>query len=80
MGKPPQNPQLSAKMHEADKGEAAEIEKALRIVEWRRGMILGNGEPGKRTDLQPVPCVGQVKIAKQTASRYRKIARYWNYI
>lgn len=59
-------------------GDIVEFEKALRIVECRRGVLLDpDVKPGERTDLNR-PTRGTVPdIPKQTASRYRKIARHW---
>ena len=54
-----------------------EYEKALRLVERRRGVLLGvDLRQGQRTDLELPTCVSEVH--PKTASRYRKIARYWD--
>ena len=59
-------------------GDSLEFEKAMRLVECRRGVLLGvNVKAGERTDLNRTTH-GTVDITKQTASRYRKIARYWD--
>ena len=58
-------------------GDILEFEKALRMVEHRRGVLLGpDVRQGERTDLQPRTCVSEVH--PKTASRYRKIARHWD--
>jgi len=61
-------------------GDTLEFEKALRFVDMRRGVLLGPTEQGHRTDLdggELVPRVVQVDVAKQTATRYRKVADNW---
>jgi len=57
-------------------GDVVEFEKALRIVEYRRGVLLGpDVTQGERTDL----CEhAQVDVHPRTAVRYRKIARHWD--
>jgi len=61
-----------------EKGEAVEFEKALRIVEARRGELLGlEVTKGGRTDLTTR---GEVDVTSQTGSRYRKIARHWSVV
>jgi hypothetical protein len=58
------------------KADVLEVEKALRIVEARRGEILGMAvTQGARTDLSMHEKVEDVSAP--TASRYRKIARAW---
>lgn len=59
-------------------GDVVEYEKCLRIIEYRRGVLLGAGQQGARTDLQPFPSVEEVDVAPATASRYRSIARAWD--
>lgn len=58
-------------------GDSLEFEKALRIVEKRRGDLLGEPEPGKRTDLQPLTCMEEVEASAATINRWRMIARNW---
>ena len=61
-------------------GDEVEFLKAMRIVEYRRGVLLGpDVTRGERTDLTS-PCVGKFDIPSQTASRYRKIARHWDVV
>jgi hypothetical protein len=61
-----------------EKGDAVELEKALRIIEARRGELLDHTVvPGGRPNL---PTRGEVEVTSQTASRYRKIARHWQSI
>lgn len=56
--------------------DGVEYEKALRIVERRRGELLDpDVSQGSRTDLHaPV----KVDVPRQTATRYRKLARAWD--
>lgn len=60
-------------------GDATELQKALRIVECRRGVLLdpdvdpSGGRPPKNS-----PRMGSFGVPSQTASRYRKIARAWD--
>ena len=66
-------------------GDALEFEKALRMLEKRRGDLAGPPEPGRRTDLQPVTRVLQVspeigETDKMTLSRWRIISRGWDKI
>lgn len=62
-----------------EKGDAVELEKALRIIEARRGELLGlDVTKGSRTDLSTRGKVDQV--AAPTATRYRKIARHWSVV
>lgn len=55
-------------------GDALEFEKALRIVECQRGLLLGpdphQGRPGPR--------VTQVEESDATQQRWRRIAREWD--
>lgn len=60
--------------------ETLEVAKAMRIVDCRRGELLGPAQQGRRSDLQHVPHEGQVNIPKQTASKYRAIAENWDTI
>jgi hypothetical protein len=54
-----------------------ELQKALRIVEFRRGVLMDpEVSKGGRSDLS---MRGKVEdVAPATASRYRQIARHWN--
>lgn len=55
-------------------GDVVEFEKALRIVERRRGMLLGDPQQGKKLP----PCAAEV--SEGSRQRYRTIARAWNVI
>ncbi len=57
-------------------GDVLEFEKALRVIEKRRGDLLGPREPGKRTDLQPPPRVAEE--SEGSKQRWRMIARHWD--
>lgn len=60
-------------------GDILEFEKALRLVEKRRGDLLGAElRQGARTDLQPVPQAVQVEVPRQTAYRWRTLAANWD--
>ena len=62
-----------------EKGEAVEFEKALRIVEARRGELLGlDVKPGPQTNYSTRGIIAEV--AGPTATRYRKIARHWSVV
>jgi hypothetical protein len=71
---------MASYIESLEKGDAVELEKALRIIEARRGELLGIGDG----------CVGRPKeittrgnlseVAAATATRYRKIARHWQTI
>jgi translation initiation factor 2B subunit (eIF-2B alpha/beta/delta family) len=50
-------------------GDAVELEKALRIIEARRGELLD--DPAMR---------GRVEVAERTGRRYRTIAQHWEEI
>lgn len=52
-------------------GDAAEFEKALRIVEKRRGELVGD-------DLRLLPTRGNIDASTSTISRWRSIARAWD--
>lgn len=57
-------------------GDAVELEKALRIVEARRGELLGfEATPGRPTKSSMRG--GLLEVSDATAARYRKIARHW---
>lgn len=57
-------------------GDNVEFEKALRIVEKRRGDMLGTTvTPGARTDLNTHV---EVQESSMTMSRWRTIARHWD--
>lgn len=63
---------------EAWDGDCVEFEKALRIVEMRRGE-LRPGEQGKRTDLTSGHACPEVDaVSEKTLSRWRLLARHWN--
>jgi DNA methylase len=60
--------------------DALELEKAMRVVESRRGVIAGvDVLPGERTDLNT-----RVKVpdseSPMSISRYRKLARNWDWL
>jgi phage N-6-adenine-methyltransferase len=55
-------------------GDALEFEKALRIVEKRRGDLLGEPQPGRR----PPPSLAEVDESEGSRQRWRKIARGWD--
>ena len=61
---------------ESYKGDALEVEKALRLVEYRRGTLLGPRQPGSRKS-QPLTRVLEVDASAQTMNRWRKIADNW---
>ena len=61
---------------ESYKGDALEIEKALRLVEYRRGMLLGPRQPGRREE-EPLTRMLEVEASEMTVSRWRKIADNW---
>lgn len=58
-------------------GDSLEFQKALRVVECRRGQLLGPPRPGRRTDLQPLTDMLEVDVNPMTATRYRQIASHW---
>jgi len=59
-------------------GDATEIHKVNRVVDWRRGVWLGvESRQGQRTDLQLHRPNGEVRVPQQRASEYRQIARWW---
>lgn len=59
-------------------GDVLELEKALRIVEKRRGDLLGPSHQGERTDLELRTRMSEV--AGKTAQRWRTIAQAWDEI
>ena len=59
--------------------DATELEKAMRVVEARRGDLLPT-EQGKRNDLKPFPRMEEVDVSAATASRYRALARNWDWL
>lgn len=64
---------------ESFNGDVVEFEKALRVIERRRGELLGTDvTAGTRTDLNTHVKVDD--ISPMTASRYRAIARAWDRI
>jgi N6-adenosine-specific RNA methylase IME4 len=72
--------QAMASLIESLGGDGLEFQKALRVVEARRGELLGPARPGKRTDLEPVPRVEQVDevpLPKAAKTRYRQLAQHW---
>ena len=65
---------------EAHDADAVELEKAMRVVEARRGVLADvDVEPGDRTDLNT-----HVKVpaheSPMTVSRWRKLARNWDWL
>ncbi len=54
-----------------------ELVKAKRVVEKRRGELLGEPRPGTRNDIQPLPHEVEVGIHHTTATRYRRFAAAW---
>lgn len=60
------------------RGDKTELEKALRIVEFRKAVLLGEPRQGARTDREPFPRVEEVDAAPATVSRWREIARHWD--
>lgn len=70
---------MASYIESLEKGDAIELEKALRIIEARRGELLGlDVTKGSRTDLSTRGKVEEV--AAPTATRYRKIARHWSVV
>lgn len=60
---------------ESFQGDRLEFEKALRLVEARRGQLLGpDVRQGERTDLTP-PRAGELDASDGTKHRWRRIAR-----
>jgi hypothetical protein len=70
---------MASYIESLEKGDAVELEKALRIIEARRGELLGlDAGPGRPAKLSTR---GQLsEVANATANRYRKIARHWQTI
>lgn len=63
---------------ESLRADNTELQKALRIVEFRRGVLLNpDVSQGVRDHLSTH---GKVEIAPATASRYRQIARFWDVV
>jgi N6-adenosine-specific RNA methylase IME4 len=63
---------------EAKGGDRLEFEKALRVVEKRRGDLLGpDVRKGERTDLNTRVKVPD-DVSDMTVSRYRQLARWWD--
>lgn len=56
---------------------AFEVRVALRLIDKRRGELLGPARPGTRTDLRP-PVAGGYDVPERTAHRYRLIAEHWD--
>lgn len=60
---------------------ALDLEKILRIIEYRRGQALGPAQPGKRTDLMPDNLRHAVaEVSEGSRRRYRTIAEHWDEI
>ena len=60
-------------------GESAlEFEKARRLIECRRGVLLGDPGPGRPTPADNLPRAEDFDVAGATASRYRTIAKHWD--
>jgi hypothetical protein len=72
---------MASYIESLEKGEAVEFEKALRIVEARRGELLGigDGTPGRRVS-HATTHGSMEQVALPTATRYRKIARHWSVV
>ena len=54
-----------------------ELLKAKRVVEKRRGDLLGARQPGHRSDLQPRYRDSEVELSQPTRSNYKRIAEAW---
>ena len=53
----------------------------MRVVDYRRGLLLGLPAQGERTDLQPRPSVDEViDIPNAAKRRYRLIMESWDRI
>lgn len=61
-------------------GPLFEYRAALRLIERRRGELIGPSRQGERSDLQLHPREGEVDVPQQTASKYRQIADHWELI
>lgn len=59
-------------------GDRTELEKAIRIVEYRKVVCLGDPRPGHRSDREPLTCTLEVDASAMTVSRWRKIASEWD--
>jgi len=64
-----------ASLIESFGGDGVEFEKALRVVECRRGELLGDRPPGR--PLTNSPSVENFPASEGAKARYRQIARYW---
>ncbi len=70
---------MASYIESLEKGDAVELEKALRIIEARRGELLGlDVKPGPQTNYSTRGIIAEV--SGPTATRYRKIARHWQTI
>jgi hypothetical protein len=68
---------MASYIESLEKGDAVELEKALRIVEARRGELLGlDAQPGRPSSNMDMH-VAISETNPKTATRYRKIARHW---
>jgi hypothetical protein len=69
---------------EAMDRDSLEFEKALRLVEYRRGQLLGGAEHGGDRQSQKFQVTPKLledrDVSRMTASRYRLIARHWGVI
>jgi N6-adenosine-specific RNA methylase IME4 len=54
-----------------------EVVKAMRIVDKRRGELLGPAEQGRRTDLELLSQGKEVTVSPGAVSKYRAIAAHW---
>lgn len=63
---------------EALGGSVVEYEKALRIVEKRRGELLGPKRQGARSDLSPAS--DNFEVSRQTISKWKTLAEHWDSI
>jgi len=52
----------------------------MRVVDKRRGELLGPAEQGKRTDLEHRKHDAEVPISGRAARNYRTIAAHWDEI
>jgi hypothetical protein len=54
-----------------------ELLKAKRVVDKRRGDLLGPPHPGTRNDIQPLHHDVEVGIHASTVTNYRRLATAW---
>lgn len=61
--------------------DATELLKALRVIEYRRGVLAGDPGQGARTDLQLRQYAAEVDDASpRTVRNWRAIARHWPWL